>query len=443
MLGGRHLALAILLSAAAAAQPQAPILTLADALKLAGEGNRRLISARLEVERNQELLTFQERQRLPDLSLELQNNRLLTPIDFSLQQGALGIYPGIGPIPATDQVVSQVGNRYSQFRASFAQPLTGLHKIGLQVGVQQDEVDVARQGQRAETLDMGVRVRQAYYGLLDSQNAQAAVRESLQFYRELERVNGEQLKQRVILKQDLLDVKARRLEQEYQLLALENGFQQQREQLNILLGRDITTAFSVSDPHELDSSLLQTLDELLKEASEKRPSLLQSRLRLRQAETNREIQRADFVPDVSVAVIYQTISNSGLLPPNLAMIQLRTQWDAVDFGRRDAMIAAKDKEVQAAEQQLADTQAQVASEVASQYRKLQELKALEAARKATVEASEEKQRVTLNRYQQKASLTKDVLQAQADLSSARRDYRKLQLDIATALAELNKVVGRD
>lgn len=443
MLGVRHLALAVLLSTVVVAQPQAPVLTLGDALKLAGSGNRRLLNARLEIERNQELLSFQERQRLPGISLELQNNRLLTPMDFTLQQGALGTFDGIGPIPASDTVVSSVTNRYSQFRATFAQPLTGLHKVGLQVGVQQDEVDVARQSERAESLDVGVRLRQAYYALLDNQNAQAAVRESLRFYHELERVTEEQLKERAVLKQDLLDVRARRLEQEYQLVALENGFHQQREQLNILLGRPITTAFRVEDPHELEQNAQIPLDDLLKEADQKRPALLQARLRLRQAETNREIQRADFIPDVSLAVVYQTISNAGLLPPNLAMIQLRTQWDALDFGRRDALIAAKDKEVQAAAQQLADTQAQVASEVASQYRRLTELKALEAARQAALVAAEEKQRIALARFQVKLSLTRDVLQAQADLSAARREYRKLQFDVATAVAELNKVVGRD
>jgi outer membrane protein TolC len=68
---------------------------------------------------------------------------------------------------------------------------------------------------------------------------------------------------------------------------------------------------------------------------------------------------------------------------------------------------------------------------------------MQDAGKAALSSAEENFRVTYNRFKQKMAIAKDVLQSQAQLSSARQQYQKTLLDFASALAEMDRVTGRN
>lgn len=80
--------------------------------------------------------------------------------------------------------------------------------------------------------------------------------------------------------------------------------------------------------------------------------------------------------------------------------------------------------------------------MAQKFRAVQNLRAQEAAKKLGVDAAEEHHRVALAQYQVKATLAQNVLNTQAKLSMARRDYQKWQIDLAQSVAELYQSVGQ-
>ncbi|MEW6278464.1 MAG: TolC family protein, partial [Candidatus Eremiobacterota bacterium] len=375
-----------------------PVLTLEEAVKLALEGNRKVLTAELEVARNQHLLSATGAQRLPNFSFSVTRSEPLQDQTFVITQGALGDFPATGPIPAQDQVVARISDSVTILQGQVAQPLTGLYKLNLAVDAQEAELEVARQQSRAQKLTTVTDVKTAYYGLVDTQAALDAALDSVEFLTEFERVVGEQVKEKAALKADLLDVRSRRLDAEAQALSLTNAITTQREQFNILLGRDLGTPFRVVNPLSEGSPPEPELAGLQARALEHRPELRVADLRVRQAEDQRDMKAADWIPEVNLALRYQRIFNSGILPGQAVSLELQSQWEPWDWGRRDQSALADQKAVEQALQSQADAQAQVVAEVNARFRKLGELRASEQAARVNVEAAEERLRVTSNRF---------------------------------------------
>ena len=107
----------------------------------------------------------------------------------------------------------------------------------------------------------------------------------------------------------------------------------QREALNQLLGRDVATPFRVDFIPEQDASDL-TLDSARQEALANRPENRQARLKEKQAEYDRRLAKAEYIPDLSLSVRYQGISNVQVLPQNVATAGFLLTWEPFDWGRR-------------------------------------------------------------------------------------------------------------
>ncbi|MCE7869841.1 TolC family protein [bacterium CPR1] len=418
---------------------QEGLLTLEQAIELAMQGNRKMQSAHLAVERNDHLLRAAEAQRLPSISLQANHQRQLEDQSFVFQKGSLGTY-SIGPIPSQDTVVAVLSGSVTTFQAQVAQPLTGLYRLNLGVDLQQGELDVAREEERLQRLQTILEVRSAYYALLDAQAGLVAARDGAEFLAELERVTGELVREKVALRADLLEVQARRLEAQAQVLQLENAFQTRCEQLNLLLGRDLATRFSVADPTGAQPPC-PDLASLQQAALSVRPELRQALIRIRQAEQQRDLKAAEWIPEINLAFQYQRFSDSGILPDQAITLGLQAEWEAWDWGRRGHQAAAQSAGLEEARRAEAAARDQVVLEVNASYRRLSEARAGESAARVARDAAEERLRVATSRFLLKAALLKDVLEAQAQLSRSQREHRKIVLDCATAEAELERAVG--
>ncbi|MBX3171022.1 MAG: TolC family protein [Candidatus Eremiobacteraeota bacterium] len=436
-----QVAAGLILSTTLAFADPAPVLTLNQALQMASGRNLQVLASGKEVERQNSIWDANAATRLPKIAMEARHTRLLTPISFNVDPGTLGNFPGIGPIPAQPVSISNVGGSQNSIQLTVTQPLTQLHKITLGLEAQEQAIEDATQKNRGDSIHVAVQVQDAYLSLVDTQNALVAARDSLEFTQEMERVTQEYLKEKTVLKADLLDVQTSRAEQEAQLATLQRTYQTQKEQLNYLLARDLNTDFTVQMP-TISREVSQTITELEAQAQAQRPDLAQARARLKQALINTEIARAAYIPDVGVQFGYLHNGNSGLLPGTYLTVALVATWDIFDWGGREANVRARAQQAEEISLQTEDARQRAALEVAQKFRAVENLRALEAAKKLQVEAAEEHHRVALAQYQVKATLASEVLNTQAKLSSARRDYQKWQIDLAQSVAELYQAVGQ-
>ncbi len=86
-----------------AAALNAEELTLDQAIQLAVKQNRGVQNAALDAAKAGEKLAQLRTKLLPALSLYALGSQQLRPIDFTLDRGIFGVYPGIGPVPAEDR----------------------------------------------------------------------------------------------------------------------------------------------------------------------------------------------------------------------------------------------------------------------------------------------------------------------------------------------------
>jgi outer membrane protein TolC len=420
--------------------PEEPLLTLDAAVSLALDNNRQVKISALEAQKSEHQVNIARSRRLPQFHVDALAGSLLQPFDFTFPAGSFGTYPGTGPIPSTDAKIRTEVQFSSVLTASVDQPLSQLYEINLGVKATELGREIAREGLRAERQKVAAQVRSAYFDLVATQAAVDAMRETVKTLTEVQRVTAQHEAQQTVLRGDVLEVDARLLKSRYELSAAENRLATEREVLNDLLGRDLEARFRVEPILELDASDL-TLDSARQRASESRPELRQAVLREQQADYERRIAKADYIPNVSLSVRYLGFYNYEVLPRHVAVAGVFVNWEPFDWKRRSNQVAEKAKAVEQARNGAQQARSQVAIEVGAKYRSWSEAALLVPAARTGYEAAREQLRVTTNKYKDEAALLKDLLQAQARSSETQFQYQQALSSYWGAMAELRRAMG--
>ena len=420
----------------------APLLTLDDAVTLALQQNRLVKNSALEAQKYDFQVNTARSRRKPQFQFSMLGGELLQPFDFTFQKGVFGTYPGVGPIPGTNAKVHTPAVFTTYLTGSIDQPLTQQYKIGLGIRATELGRDIAREDVRAERQKIAAGVRSAYLHLVASQAGVDAAREAVKTLEEAQRLTTQYEAEQKALRGDVLDVQARLEKSRYELSVSEDGLVTQREALNQMLGRDVSTAFRVDFIPEQDASDL-TLDSARKDALAKRPENRQASLKEKQAEYDRRLAKAEYIPDLSLSLRYQGITNVQVLPQNVATAGFLLTWEPFDWGRRHNKVAEASKTIEQARNGIQETESRIAVEVGAKYRKWQETSLLLKASRTAHEAAVEQLRETNNKYKQQASLLKDLLEAQARSSETTAQYQEALSTYWSAFAELRKSMGEE
>lgn len=416
--------------------PPPPVLTLDEAISQAVQRNRLINTAAIEVRKYEDKLAATRTRRLPSFNWYTFGSQRVTSLDFMFPKDAFG--PGI---PATDTAIHEPAVPAALLMGRVDQPLSQQYRIALNLGSLDLGRQIAVQQQLLQKQSIVDQVKRCYYSILQMQSSLESVEESIRLYKEMDRVTDQYVLQQVALKSQSLEVKTRLAKAEYDALALRNPLQTQKEQLNSLMGRDLQTEFSVSPVPEA-TGIETDLAGARKLALEQRPELTEARLKVRQAEYDWRIKKSEYIPDVSLSFSYVSPVNYGsLVPTNIASVGLLFEWEPFDWGRKKHELAEKNRTVEQARLALSETTDQVAIDVASKFRKLQETRQLIVVSRLAQETARENLRVVSNRYRQEAALLKDVLQAQASLAEADSQYQQSLLNYWTARADLEKAIG--
>lgn len=421
---------------------QSPLLTLDEAVSLAMSNNRMVQNSALEEQKFDFRVSTARSRRLPQFQLNALGGELLHSFDFSFDQGVFGTYPNIGPIPGTNTKIRQPARFTTYVTGNADQPLTQQYKIGLGIRATQIGRDIAREDVRAERQKVAAEVRNAYFEMVATQAGVEAAQEEVATLEEAQRVTARYRVQQTVLRVDALNVDARLAKSRFDLSVVENGLATQREHLNQLLGRDLNTPFRVESFPEEDPSAL-TLEEARQAAAQNRPEVREAQLKEKQAEVERRLAKAEYIPDLSLSVRYQGLDNVRVLPSNVATAGFYLSWEPFDWGRKRNAVAEKTRTVAQARNGLHETESQVALEVGQKYRKWQDSALLLKAARTSHEAAAEQFRVVNNKYKEKATLLRDVLDAQARSAEAEFQYKEALSSYWRSLADLRRAMGEE
>ena len=380
--------------------------------------------------------------RLPHFQFSVLGGELLQPFDFTFAKGAFGTYPSTGPIPSTNAEVHTPARLTAVLNGSIDQPLTQQYKIGLGIRATELGREIAKEDVRAEKQKIAAEVRNAYFELAATQAAVDATGEAVKTLQEAQRVTLRYIAEKTVLKGDALEVDARLTKAQYDLSVAENGLATQHEHLNQLLARDLETPFRVDFIPEDDTTTL-SLEEARQQASLNRPEIRQAHLKEKEADYDRRIAKAEYIPDLGLAVSYMGVQNVQVLPTNVGVAGFALTWEPFDWGRRRNQVREKSNTLAQAHNGAHETESQIAVEVAAKYRKWKESTLLLKATRIGHEAAAEEFRVTSNKYREQAALLKDLLQAQARSSETVFQYQQALSSYWSAFAELRKAMGAE
>jgi outer membrane protein TolC len=421
---------------------EVPLLTLDDAVSIALSNNRLVKNSALEAQKYDFQVSTMRSKRLPHFQFSVLGGELLQPFDFTFAKGTFGTYPSTGPIPSTDAKVHTPARLTAFLNGSIDQPLTQQYKIGLGIRATELGREIAKEDVRAEKQKIAAEVRNAYFELAATQAAVDATGEAVKTLREAQRVTLRYIAEKTVLKGDALEVDARLTKAQYDLSVAENGLATQHEHLNQLLARDLETPFRVDFIPEEDTTTL-SLEEARQQASQNRPEIRQAHLKEKEADYDRRIAKAEYIPDLGLAVSYQGFQNVQVLPTNVAVAGFAMTWEPFDWGRRRNRVREKSNTLAQARNGAQEAESQIGVEVGLKYRKWKESSLLLKATRTGHEAAAEEFRVTSNKYKEQAALMKDLLQAQARSSETAFQYQQALSSYWSAFAELRKAMGTE
>ena len=420
----------------------APLLTLDDAVSIALKSNRLVKNSALEAQKYDFRVSTVRSRRLPQFQFAALGGELVHSFDFTFDQGAFGTYHNVGPIPGKRTNIRQPAQFTTYLTGNADLPLIQQYKIGLGIHAMELGRDIAKEDVRAERQKIAAEIRTAYFELVATQAGVEATRAAVKTLEEAQRITIQYISEKTVLRGDALEIDARLAKSRYDLSVAENGLATESEHLNQLMGRELETRFRVDSMPEEDASDL-TLEAARAKAAENRPEVRQAYLKKQQAEYDKRLAKAEYIPDLSLSFRYQGLNNVKVLPTNVASAGFYLTWEPFDWGRRHNQVVEKTKTVEQARNGFQETQSQVAVEVGAKYRKWHDAVLLLKATRTGHEAASEQFRTTSNKYKEQAALIKDLLQAQARTTEAEYQYQQALSSYWSAQAELRKAMGEE
>lgn len=417
------------------------VLTVEDALKQALQNNPTVENARISVESVQDELAAERTRQFPALNMGVRERYNVITESFTFDQGSLGTVGG-DPVPSRNIDIDTRSDFTTLFSVEAKQPLLGLYRIGLNIDKIKIQDKIEQQQLRAKRQDIAKRVKEQYYEILETQSALETTQESIAFYRSLETVVRNKVRAKTALEYELLDTQAKLAKANHDALKQRNTLLTEKERLNELMGRDVATPFKVTADLPAASAEID-LNDAQAQALEQRPEAQEARLKLQQAQTELDLRKAAYFPEIDLTATYTKTANTELIPDENFFVGVVAKWEFFDWGRRSDEVSKARLSINQAQNNIRKTDAQVVTDVNSRVRDLENAKNLVGVAQLAQKAARQKLRVTRNRYAQQAALLDDVLKAQSELADANNDYHKAVLSVWTARANLAKALGEE
>jgi outer membrane protein TolC len=100
------------------------------------------------------------------------------------------------------------------------------------------------------------------------------------------------------------------------------------------MGRPVNTPFRTVGAEQIAAERMD-FEEAIQKALSQRPEVRQASLRVQQADLDVRVKKAEYIPDVSLALTYGSAVNfQNALPQNVASAGLLLDWEVFDWGRR-------------------------------------------------------------------------------------------------------------
>lgn len=416
-------------------------LTLEQALAIAQANNRQIkISKQAELSANDQILAART-QRYPQFNVQLTGGGLLTPVTVQFDEGVFGTVDGV-PVPNGNKGITTGVKATGMGIVEAYQPLSQLYNIHLNIEALQVGKKLAEEQTRQQRQQIANTVKDVYYSLLQTQSALDAAEENVKSLHEIDRTTDESLKEKTVLAYQSTGVKTQLAQAEVQVLTLQDTLDSEKENLNVLLARDIRIKFRPAAlPEQLPEE--SNLDAARQKALDDRTEIRQAKLKLDQAVYSRQIQKAAYIPEVGLQYLFFSPFSIQGLPNYINTIGINFKWDLYDWGYKRHLMDEKQRTMEQSSLGLTETESQVAVDLGNRFRKLREARANVKVAQLARQAEREKLQAVTDQYKEKAALLTNALAEQASMAQADAQYIQALAAFWTARSDFEKSLGED
>jgi outer membrane protein len=428
-------------ASSASSKAEAEVLTLEQAIATALVNNRQIkIFDQNVLISNDEILAART-QRYPHFSVDVTGSGLLTPVTIKFPQGVFG-FADSTPIPSRPSEITTDPKFSAMSIIQAYQPLTQLYSAHLNLELLGVGKKLSQEQLRQQKQQITTSVKQAYYQLLQSQSALEATDENVKALHEVDRTTEEYVQQKAALPYQSAGVKVQLAQAELQQVTLQDTIQTQKENLNDLMGRDLTIDFRLSPmPDALPEE--ESIDLARQNALSGRTEIRQAQFKVEQAAYAKRLQKAQYIPEVGIRYLFFSPFTADGLPRYINSLGINLKWDVYDWGYKKHLTDEKQRQIEQSQLSLTETSSQVVLDVSNRYRKLREARASLNVAQLAQEAEKEKLDVVLEQYKQKATLLSNLQTEQANMAQAAAQYQQALSNFWNARADFEKAMGTD
>lgn len=422
--------LAVLIAAGPASVEGARAMTLEECVRMALERNADIAGANAEVDASRAARASIAGNFGPRVQVEGNILRWEDAYEIPLAP------PPAPPMTVRDELTSSLTVRV-------VQPITALAAIYEGFRVRDLGVDVARVRRDVVRRDTVFAATEAYFRLLQAQKLAEVSRTSVeQVQAQLDRAKRFET-QGVLARNDVLRAEIALAAVKQRQISAEGQVSLASSRLAMAVGLPASTRIAPSGaPEKPAAAPAVTADEAVTRASAARSELAELDARIRQARSGRNAAWTQLAPNLSAIASYQTQDGfSTFQEKESRFAGLLLTWNVWDWGSsanaaRES--AARVRQAEAARAKVADGIAIDARAAWIGATTAQEsLRVAEAA----VAQAEENYRIESRRYEQNASTTFDVLDAEALLTQARVQYLSALYESHVSAANLTRAMG--
>jgi outer membrane protein len=428
-------------TASTAAPVESEVLSLQQAITIALANNRQIkIFDQNVLISNDEILAART-QRYPHFSVDVTGSGLLTPVTIKFPQGVFGFVDST-PIPSRPSEITTDPKFSAMSIIQAYQPLTQLWSAHLNLGLLDVGKKLSQEQLRQQKQQITDSVKQAYYQLLQSQSALEATDENVKALHEVDRTTAEYVQQKAALPYQSAGVKVQVAQAELQQITLQDTIQTQKENLNNLMGRDLSIDFRLSAvPDALPEE--ESIELARQNALNGRSEIRQAQFKVEQAAYAKRLQKAQYIPEVGIRYLFFSPFTAEGLPRYVNSLGIQFKWDVYDWGYKKHLTDEKQRQIEQSQLSLTETSSQVVLDVSNRFRKLREARASLNVAQLAQDAEKQKLDVVLEQYKQKATLLSNLQTEQANMAQAAAQYQQALANFWTARADFEKAMGSD
>jgi outer membrane protein TolC len=359
---------------------------------------------------------------------------------IEIPQGALGVYPQIGPLPAAGVSLAQGQPNFVVSTTTVAQPITQYFKTRAGVDVSRAEAAGAHAERRRAENDVALKVKEVYYAILATERRRDAVDAQIRAaeLRNVETRNA--VDTGVALEVKAAEVTAQIAHARHVRGQLQDAVLDMRQDLADLCGLPVDAELALARPvGPVDAS--PDSEAAVGAALAQNPEIEAATRQLERARAAVRAARAEYIPDISgfAQHIYQ--DGAPFLSRNNGAFGVRMNWTVFEFGKRRGQVAERSAAVSQAAENLARLRNRIRIDVEKAVRKLNRAETAVESAHRLVAATTEARRVTWDQAEAGTANRSVSLETEAGMLTAQADLLRAEYDRSVAAAELARLLG--